>query len=319
MAQGEYDKALGIYRYIVAKRLKQAIDPGILTELGEISLEKNEFDLACELFRTALDLDPHLSRARYGLAVVFVNFNWLDEASQELDIIMRDDPRFSLAKGLKGEVSLLKGRLKEAGRYIKESVSIRPQDPENHYRLGNLYYLTGRMAEAIKAYEVARLLEFKERRLFYNLGVAYYEEGEYKKAITCWEELLKEDRENPTLNYNLGNAYVKLNDWQKAKERYEVAQVEYHKRLKAIRLAGRSQELEALYLDLGRVYNNIGVVYEELKMEREALRAYTKALECASFARREDGIAYKNLNRSFENRPLKDASQSIHTKLNIYL
>lgn len=316
LAQGEYDKALGVHRYVMAKlrQDKEAIDQEALTKLGISYLDRPE--LAENLLQTVLDYYPSNWEARFRLAQIFADSGRLDEAKTHLDTLIKDTPRSILVSGLAGEISFREGRFDEAERFLKEAVALIPQDPKNHYWLGNLYYTIGKTKEAIKAYEWASSLGFKTKDMNYNWGVALYKEKDYEEAINQWNELIKEDEENPILNYNLGNAYVHIHNWPEAKERYERTIAVYHRKLKAAELAGKSGKLEnILCLELGKVYNNIGVVYEKLNLEDEAFRSYAKALEYASWGRQEDMVAYQNLNRLLRNMPIERISQAIHLHL----
>jgi tetratricopeptide (TPR) repeat protein len=317
VALGEYDKALSVYRYIVAEIGPDVPqDPDMMSGLGKVYLDKGKDSLAEELFKVALKEDPHHPEARLGLASIYLDRSLKEVARDELNRILEHKPRYADAHALLGRVFLSEGSFESAKAHLLKALDIEPHDPINHYWMGNVDYALGNMEGAIASYQRARTLGFESEELLYNVGMAYYELGRHRKAIRNWKRVLERGGEASILNYNLGNAFLHLSNWPEAEIRYKRALSEYHKRLNSIKLRGDTPQLEnRLYLEIGRIYNNIGVVYEKLNMEDEALRSYTTALEYASWGRGEDRVAYRNINRIFEGKRLTTIEGAIHSKL----
>ena len=88
--QGDYDAALTSYR--LALRDKPD-DYKVLQNMAIAYTKTGRADEAIRCYRRALDLEPTLSGAHYGLAFLLIKRNELDGAVHHLEAFLRQPPR----------------------------------------------------------------------------------------------------------------------------------------------------------------------------------------------------------------------------------
>lgn len=88
--QGDYDAALTSYR--LALRDKPD-DYKVLQNMAIAYTKTGRADEAIRCYRRALELEPHLSGAHYGLAFLLLKKEDMDGASRHLEAFLREPPK----------------------------------------------------------------------------------------------------------------------------------------------------------------------------------------------------------------------------------
>ena len=88
--QGDYDAALTSYR--LALRDKPD-DFKVLQNMAIAYTKTGRADEAIRCYRRALELEPHLSGAHYGLAFLLLKREDVDGAARHLEAFLREPPR----------------------------------------------------------------------------------------------------------------------------------------------------------------------------------------------------------------------------------
>src|SRR5687768_7145485 len=88
--QGDYDAALTSYRLALRD---QPDDPKVLQNMAIAFSKTGRLDEAVRCYRRALDLEPKLSGAHYGIAFLPLRQGDAREAEQQLQLFLEQPPK----------------------------------------------------------------------------------------------------------------------------------------------------------------------------------------------------------------------------------
>lgn len=164
-----------------------------------------------------------------------------------------------------GEVYFAKRAYDLSEEHYKESLSLRPDDPNVENNLAALYLDMQRWQDAARLFrKVADNLLFPYRvRALTGLGVAYQRHGDYIKAILAFNEALESAPGSTGIMALQAQTYMRMDKYDLAQEQLE----------EVVRL---SPEFSAARMMLGECYLHLGMTQEA-------------AMEFREVANREDG------------------------------
>ncbi|HCZ05825.1 MAG: hypothetical protein PWP37_146 [Thermotogota bacterium] len=122
-------------------------------ELGQLYMEKGEYDDALDAFQQSMKLEPSFLPAALGVADVYAVKGLHDESIQMLEAILSADPDFLPALERLGAVYNASQRFRAAKELLERAVSISPESWEIHY---NLAHALTRLGEHIRAFQHLR-------------------------------------------------------------------------------------------------------------------------------------------------------------------
>jgi len=180
--------------------------------LGNLWARKNRIDLAEASFKRAIEIQPHYSEAHQRLGQIYELVGYFNRAKgeyqkaqaplqktdrlrMELDGLtarVEQQRRFAevSARGLyqESQTLLQEGNVKEAIAKLVQAISVHPEDPNLHYKLGELYKQNGEIDLAIN--EMLGALEFDSGHLQarQQLGLMYEEKGFLYQSLKVWKE-----------------------------------------------------------------------------------------------------------------------------------
>jgi tetratricopeptide (TPR) repeat protein len=115
-----FHKSLGMYRS------NQFQEADILGNIAAIHFKKGEHEKAAEYYQKTLQIDPFFVKARYHLAETLAVMQKWEEASQHLDLVLKEGSPNDTYHNLKGLVLLWQNRPKEALPYLRKALSLAP-------------------------------------------------------------------------------------------------------------------------------------------------------------------------------------------------
>lgn len=122
-------------------------------ELGQLYMEKGEYDDALDAFQQSMKLEPSFLPAALGIADVYAVKGLHDESIQMLEAILSADPSFLPALERLGAVYNASQRFRAAKELLERAVSISPESWEIHY---NLAHALTRLGEHLRAFQHLR-------------------------------------------------------------------------------------------------------------------------------------------------------------------
>jgi len=126
--------------------------PRVVRESARASRRIDRPQEAVDRFRVALALRYDDSNARRSLATLLANLNHLEQAEEELALLLRLDPFDNSTRLRLAELYLVNGNAERSERLFKEAKAVAPDDAEVHEREGRALLQAGRRDEALVAF-----------------------------------------------------------------------------------------------------------------------------------------------------------------------
>jgi tetratricopeptide (TPR) repeat protein len=124
---------------------------------------------------------------------------------------------------LRAEGHALRGNMDDAVKEFEAALELRPNEPELHDALGEVYLDQHKYDAAQSELEKALALDDSRAHTLYLLGRAYVEQKDNEKAVPILERALRIQPDLPETNSLLGTAYLRLGKTVDAVPRLEKA------------------------------------------------------------------------------------------------
>ena len=143
--------------------------------------------------------------------------------------------------------------------------------PDEHERLGDVYFSRGDLGKAFAEYETALKLNGKNSQIHYKKGLLLVIGRMNEDAISEFEQALNKESKHALSHEGLGLAYFQM-------KKYDDAEAWFRK---------------AVELDpkLWRAHNFLGIIYDYRKQYKKAIDEYKAAIAVKD----NDGLLYNNL------------------------
>jgi Flp pilus assembly protein TadD len=217
-----------------------------------------ELARAAQLYRRAVEADPHDAEARAALGLALAEQGRLEEAVASLREALQLRPNHARAHHNLGVALAEQGRLEEAVASLREALRLRPDYAEACYNLGNTLGKLVRPDEAEAAYRRALEARPTYADACNNLGLLLTESGRHGEAAVLLRQALRLRPNQAEAHNNLGLALAGL-------ARFAEAEAAYHEALR----------LKPTYVE---AHTNLGSAYKEQGRLAEALACYQFAL-----------------------------------------
>ena len=255
-SKGKIKEASEIYIYLIKKGLN---DSRILTNLGTIYQQLNDFDKAMLLYKESIKRFPKSFEAYANLGSILVKKNKLEEAKNYLKKAIELNSSFLMPYSILASININEGKLKEAEELLRKCIEINPNLAESHLNLGCLLKDLGKIKEAEISLRKSLEIQPNNDLALTNLAVVLLEIGKAKEA----EKLLNKAisiNPNSSMAFNiLGNIYSNRKILDLAEESYR----------KAIKL---DPNFALAYNNLGYLLSNNGQIIESEESYRKAIK-----------------------------------------------
>jgi tetratricopeptide (TPR) repeat protein len=148
--EGKTDIAQDLYRQVLK------IDPNhkfALNNLGIIFKELGENQKAKECYEKAIAIDPNYVNAHYNLGVVFKELREFEKAKECYEKVIEIDPNYVNAHNNLGIIFKELGEFEKAKKCYEKVIEIDPNFIEAHNNLGNVFKDSGNLQKAKECYE----------------------------------------------------------------------------------------------------------------------------------------------------------------------
>ena len=277
--QKQYDKAVDFAKQSIAKEPSN-VDSRIL--LGNIFFEMNQYGDAIEQYKKALEQAPENATVLYNLATALIKTGDDFAAAEYLKRAAAADKFGDVAYRAASSLGVLyteKGDVELAEKYLKQAVSIRPNNPVNRYNLGVAYLRAGKEQEALHEFSLAEEYAEGEEKMLENLGDMYSKLSRFDKSAAVYEKVLQNNNRNVRILARVGEIYYKNGDLDRAFDSYK----------KITMIEPASENARNAYL-------NMGNILDDAQRYDEAAENYQKALSLNA----KDDAAYYNLGLTYQ-------------------
>jgi len=219
---GEAYKALGKPDEAIAAMTENAARfpkaPDSFLALGELHLQKQEYEAAQEQYEAALACDPNLSKAYYGLASVAARLGQREQANtyrqrfREVEEREREEAHESratydplaLTRASVAHTHTDVGRVLQANKQLAPAEQLWQRaaqlDPNNvacRFSLADCYFRANRFAEALPWYEQIVRIQPDNGVAYYFIGHIYDKQGKKAAAQKAYEEVIEVSPNRP--------------------------------------------------------------------------------------------------------------------------
>lgn len=233
---GKLDSARHAYQKSIA------VDSSFATaylRLAELYKQEGELGQALQYARQGLQKEPANLNFRYFIGSLLVLNNQLQEATAELETVVKARPWHYWANYNLGQALVRLGREKEAKSYLRKAESLQAelkniQDWENlvennpdqlmlWVNYGEALRRAGRHEEAIEAFQIALSIEPRFVALENNLANLYMMTGDTAAALGHYMLILEKHPELTDVWLNLGVFFARSGKFGEARKAWENA------------------------------------------------------------------------------------------------
>jgi len=176
----------------------------------------------------------------------------------------------------------VRGQLKEAAEYYRQTLILQPDYIEAHYNLGVTLYDLGRLEEAAASFSRAITLQPAYAEAHCNLANIFMTQGRLDEAVGSYRKALSLKPDYTDAHYNLGVSLLARGKTEEA--------------------AASFQQALSLEPDFAEAHCNLGIASKELGLMDDAVASFRKALQLKpDYARAYNGLALIVKFRTFDN------------------
>ena len=210
------------------RHLREALeqDSGMLDAhqmLGNVAVQRQDFDAAVGHFRNALELDSDHRASLFGLADAYRRLGQLDDALVGFRRLQTLSPHDSKAIAAMSDIYVERNQLAAALNLFEESAQLEDAPAMVHNKHGELLTLLGRPREAVPVFQRAIEGNSELPQPHYNLAVVYEELGMVDLAIEHYERAIGSAPTHFQAQFNLGRICGQRGDPDRQQELYEDA------------------------------------------------------------------------------------------------
>ncbi|MGC2352201.1 MAG: tetratricopeptide repeat protein, partial [Candidatus Udaeobacter sp.] len=177
--------------------------------LGQFLLDHGHLDEATDQLHIALKINPKYPIARMNLGIALLKKGRADEAIAQFQTVLEDYPNDANAYDNMGTALLKKGDSQSAIRAYEKALSIQSRYPSAHFGLGMALDDSGRVGEAIAHYQEAVREDPDFAEAYYLLGNDLFRASRIDAAIAAYEQALQSRPVYPEVENNVGLALLK--------------------------------------------------------------------------------------------------------------
>jgi len=166
--------------------------------------QKNNLQVAENLFKRILDIEPDHVKSIFYLGSLSVQTRNFDRAKQLLNKTIQINPNHTKAHNNLGIVFQELGEPQKAISCYEKAIEINPNYAGAYSNLGAVFNELGDHKKAISCCEKAIEINPNYADAYNNLGVVFNELGDHKKAISCCEKAIQIQPNYAEAHNNLG-------------------------------------------------------------------------------------------------------------------
>jgi len=256
-ALGDFAKAASAYEAFIASKPEVAWN-GYL-RLGLCRLEQKQYEEAIAAFLEARKAQPKDVKVNFSLADAYERAGRLDKAEEVYYGLAEINP--AEAKSYYGQALRMYNTAQDFAKAIgpaRKIVDLEPDNVENVYNLGLMYFQVQDYAQAVEAFKQCLAIRPELANAWFQIGAAYYNEKKYNEAIEAYTKFTEMSPDESNGWLSLGVCYMLLKKFEQALEPMK----------KAVDL--KPDNPNALY--------NLAIVYLNLKDAYSAKDIYNKLL-----------------------------------------
>lgn len=198
---GEQDRGADAIAVLDQARSRVSESAEMRQSLGNFELSRGRLPEAITELRRALELDPGLPIASFGLGVALRRSGQLDEAETVFDRLAELDPGHPGLALERGQLYESRGQSDRAVRFYEAALTERPDDPDLLLRLGGAQVAAGQIDRASETLERVHRMLPSSAETEYFLGRVAFARSNLPEATAHFERAI-------SLDANRGEYYL---------------------------------------------------------------------------------------------------------------
>ncbi|MFX0081754.1 MAG: tetratricopeptide repeat protein [Candidatus Hodarchaeota archaeon] len=193
-----YEKALKVNEMMEEPDIKNKdlIKESYKRELinkAKIEIENEQYDVAIENGRKAVDLDERFVDGYHYIGVAYNYKKKYDAAIENLKKALDYDKNHIESWNLIGLAYEAKNEYENALEFLTKAIEIDPSYSNGWYNLGNIYKQKNEFDKAIESYTRATEIDPKFAKAWFFMGSTYFDKKDYNNAIINLEKSIQID------------------------------------------------------------------------------------------------------------------------------
>lgn len=173
-------------------------------------------DVAEQIYRKILDVQPDQPDALYLLGTVCHRQGKLDDAVQHLLMAVSVRPDYAEAHNNLGVVMATMGHRLDAVKHFRHVVRLKPNDSDASNNLGNALREQGELDEAVERLRYALRLRPDFPDALHNLGLTLHDQGKFEEAVAQLSQAVRLRPDFAEVHNDLGMICGKMKRWEEA-------------------------------------------------------------------------------------------------------
>ncbi|PYY09975.1 MAG: hypothetical protein DMG69_08135 [Acidobacteria bacterium] len=196
--------------------------------LGEMWIRLGSFEQAAEELETVLRLNPKHPGAHYGLGLIHLQQGDLTTAEAEFRRALTLQPNSAAAQENLGETLVREHKWSEAAAVLNKVLAVNPDSLEATNALATSYLHSGQPERAAAEFRKARELSGRQVTLQrvegeYNRGVVLWRAGNLKNAAAAFRSAIAMNPDYADAHNNLGGVLWQMNEVAGALAEFQAA------------------------------------------------------------------------------------------------
>ena len=232
-----------------------------LYEAGLAASRSQNYEVAAQLLKRVVELEPKHKSAWNDLGQVYTAMNRLDDGIQALQKQIEAEPFHSYAYNNLGLVYWRQQKYDEAAKAFQKQLEVNPLDEYAHGNLGSMYCEQSKYSEAVSELETAISLKPDNPNLRVSLGQAYLGLNQPDKAVAAFDKAV-EMAPSPTIWNNVAYQMAEKGaNLDRAQQYAESAVAAVAASLRNVNLDHVKVQDSALVSGLGAYWDTLGWVH----------------------------------------------------------
>lgn len=173
-------------------------------------------DEHARLLEEALAIEPEFPEARINLAIVYYQQGKLEQALEQVDLVVEQSPEQAAAHEIRGRILEDQGHLSEALGSLQKAVEVDPRDHRLKVLLGQFYHRLGDFEEASTAFRDALREGGASADLYYNLALSQRAAGNLSDAMENLRRAAGMAPADVRPHLMMAEIYQQQNEWDEA-------------------------------------------------------------------------------------------------------
>lgn len=216
--KGDFDQAIRSFQETLRLRPDHQI---AIFNLALAYRKSGQVDKSMEGFREVLRRDPHYVNAMVNLAQIYTERNEPEKAlpyyqqaigryNEMLKSSSTVDAIVSIRDSLSGAL-FSQGKISEAEEQVREIIKLKPNYPDAHYNMGQIYEARGMPADAAREYQQEIQYNPTNFKAYNDYALLLRQQGQFGPSVSVLEQAVRIQPESFASHYLLADSLMQAN------------------------------------------------------------------------------------------------------------